>query len=349
MVRIDARLRLWMEMQLKPDRVAGGPRYAAIEPGAICNLHCPFCPTGNGTLGLPQKFLTPERFETVLDRLGPDLRSVLLFHWGEPLLNPGIHAIVGQASARGIAADIHTNFSLPGFDAAAAGRLVESGLPLLVVACDGASQETYEQYRVGGRFDLVLRNIKLLLAERERRSSPHPEVIWRFLLHPGNEHEKALATRTAAELGVEIVFRDLIIPAKLRGHWPPAPSRPPARLPARKAAPPLSPFPSEEPASNPATNPALNPPLAPEPFRARTEACLQTWDMPVIHSDGSVLPCCAQSGPEFSLGNIFEEPFEKIWNSPLAVAMRRYLKTGKAPRRKIPCIGCGINPHRPGA
>jgi radical SAM protein with 4Fe4S-binding SPASM domain len=317
-MKIGPRVALWMEMQLKPDRVMGGVPHAGIEPGALCNLRCPFCPTGVGAQPLSQEFLTPERFDVILDRLGPGLKTVRLYNWGESLLNPQIHVLAAKAAARGIAARIHTNFSLSNFDAEAAERLVDSGLDLLVVSCDGASQETYEQYRVGGRFDLVMRNVERILAARRRRGSNSPRVVWKFLLHSGNEHEKARARRLAKRLGIEIEFKNLIIPPDKQGVWPKTKPSRPGRVPARAPA---------------------------EDYQTR--GCLQAWDMPIIHSDGSVLPCCTPHGPEFVLGNIFQKPLAAIWNVPLVVAMRRYLKTGVVPRTRIPCLACEFNPHRP--
>ena len=38
------------------------------------------------------------------------------------------------------------------------------------------------------------------------------------------------------------------------------------------------------------------------------------------------------------------EDIRKIWNKPLIVGMRRYLRTGRKPVMKLPCYGC---PHDP--
>jgi len=58
-----------------------------------------------------------------------------------------------------------------------------------------------------------------------------------------------------------------------------------------------------------------------------------------------VLPCCAVSSAEYSLGNIFYESLRAIWNKPLIVAMRRYLRTGHRSEVKLPCYGCPLSPH----
>jgi radical SAM protein with 4Fe4S-binding SPASM domain len=319
MLEIGARTRMLMEMENRPDVVEGGFSAVNIESGALCNLQCPFCSTGNGGFQLSREFLTPERLKDILDRLGPDLKSVGLFRLGEPLLNPEIHTLISMVSARGCDTMIHTNLAVPSFDSAAADRLVASGLTTIVISCDGASQETYQQYRAGGRFDVVMRNIALLLEARRRGSSAHPKAVWKFLLHPGNEHERGRAERMAAELGISIHFSALDIPQGLRGSWPdgahPAPGT------AARAA-------------NDDTDVRSYP------------GCLEAWDRPFIHTDGSVLPCCVVEEPEFVIGNIFKDPMSVIWNSPIAVGMRRYLSTGIAPATRIPCVDCHLDPHR---
>jgi radical SAM protein with 4Fe4S-binding SPASM domain len=77
----------------------------------------------------------------------------------------------------------------------------------------------------------------------------------------------------------------------------------------------------------------------------RFPTCLMTWDQPSVHSDGTVFPCCAVSDRRFSLGSILEESMEAIWSKPLAVAMRRYLKTGLKPKMELPCYACPWNPN----
>ena len=303
----------WAHFELASRRYEGrgGIERATVEPGAVCNLRCPFCPTGNGELKLSRGLLTAKRFRRVLDKLGPDLKILTLFNWGESLLNPEFCDMVGEASARGIETVLHSNLSLPGFDAAKVRSLVEAGLTKLVVSCDGASQGTYERYRVGGSFDQVISNIKLLQEAKKELALERPAISWKFLVHKGNRHEIAAARKLARRLKIPVAFDRLIAPRAQAKDWEaPAKARPSSSA------------------------------------RQSPDLCLQTWSQPTIHSDGTVLPCCVVNDPEYSLGNIFEEPFERIWNKPLVVAMRGYLKDGRRTDRKLPCYDCFHNPHR---
>jgi radical SAM protein with 4Fe4S-binding SPASM domain len=215
--------------------------------------------------------------------------------------------MIRAASGRGVRVAVSTNLSLPIFTEDSARELVSSGLKSLVVSCDGASQATYEKYRVGGRFSLVLRNIRTLLRAKKRLASSSPEIVWKFLVHRGNEKDVKAARRQAGILGIPIVFQKLAgIPASLEKLWSAGDD-------------------------------------SPAPY---DEICLQAWTTPIVHSDGAVLPCCVISEPRYALGNIFKEPLVKIWNKPLIVAMRRYLRAGIKSERRLPCYGCPHDPNR---
>jgi radical SAM protein with 4Fe4S-binding SPASM domain len=323
---VNERAQIWLRMQLKPERVSpSAVKGAAVDPGSICNLRCPFCATGNGSLALSKEFLQQRDFDTVLERL-PALKSLALYQWGEPLLNPAIHGMIEAAAAKGTDVVISTHLSLKDFDAAAARRLVTSGLVRLIVSCDGASQRTYQRYRVGGDFNLVMRNLKLLLAAKSELKLTKPRIDWQFLVHRGNQHEIGKASRLAKKLGVGLIFEKLGIPAERQRAWSPDPGIL-RKVPQEKRRSPRRGW-----DDRPDKWPSI---------------CLQAWDMPVIHSDGTVLPCCVVSDRRHGLGNIFKEPFEKIWNKPLIVAMRRYLKSGTKSARKLPCYGCPHDPNAP--
>jgi radical SAM protein with 4Fe4S-binding SPASM domain len=336
MEELSLDVRVWMALQLLPDRVEKAAVVGAmIEAGAICNLRCPFCPTGNGELALSKEFLEPAQFKAMLDALGPQVKRLMLYNWGESLLNPAIYEMFAEAAARGIATTVSTNFSLgpAHFSRAHAERLVRSGLAELQVSFGGVTQETYGLYRVGGRLELVLENLRLLLDAKRRLGAELPAVVWLFHVHRQNQADVPRARALADELGIPIRFKTLVFPDAVKDEWgipEPAPAPPPARGSRRTRA-----------ASGPKASGDGRQPVV------RGRLCLQTRDTPIVHSDGTVLPCCVVNNPEYSLGNIREESLDAIWNKPLIAAMRRYLRTGERPGMKLPCYGCPHEPARP--
>ena len=76
----------------------------------------------------------------------------------------------------------------------------------MILSIDGASQETYVQYRAKGDFDNVINNIKKINFYKKKYNSMFPNMIWKFILFNHNEHEIIKAKEMAKELGVGIVF-----------------------------------------------------------------------------------------------------------------------------------------------
>lgn len=45
------------------------------------------------------------------------------------------------------------------------------------------------------------------------------------------------------------------------------------------------------------------------------DICISPWRHAVIRVDGKVTPCCNKMYEEIDLGNVFDEPFQKVWRS----------------------------------
>ena len=178
------------------------PARLCIEASSACNLDCPYCFTGAGERSRERTMLTPAFFTTLLDQMGTYLWQVEFHNWGEPLLNKHLVAMIVAAHARGLSTMFNTNFSVP-FDAARAEALVRSGVDILGVSIDGARQASYEQYRVKGQLELVLRNCRLMAEAKQRLGSATPRMVWSFHLFPFNVDDVADARAQAAALGMD--------------------------------------------------------------------------------------------------------------------------------------------------
>jgi MoaA/NifB/PqqE/SkfB family radical SAM enzyme len=76
---------------------------------------------------------------------------------GEPLLGKDLPAIIEHAHSRNIAVSFPTNLSVK-LGGEKLERLVRSGVDAIYVSVDGACEETYRRYRVGGDAIADLRN-----------------------------------------------------------------------------------------------------------------------------------------------------------------------------------------------
>ncbi len=97
------------------------------------------------------------------------------------------HIFFCAATARDIYTKVDTNLSLRLTDDKLKDLLM-SGLSEIAASIDGFSQQTYERYRRGGRFELVLENLTRLAALRDRLGLD-TKISWNFLVFNFNEHE----------------------------------------------------------------------------------------------------------------------------------------------------------------
>ncbi len=82
-------------------------------------------------------------------------------------------------------------------------KIVKSNLTSLIVAVDGAQQDTYAKYRIGGRLENVKKNIRLLQETKKRLNSFLPRVTVRFVAMQHNESEMTQVEELAKELGAD--------------------------------------------------------------------------------------------------------------------------------------------------
>ncbi len=295
------------------------PRYAIIEPAAICNLRCPICPTGSGTSDRPHGIMSLETFDTILRKI-PSLQEVYLYNFGEPFLNPHLLEMVRRAKAKGLKVIIHSNFSLkfkPGFF----DEIVRAGIDDLTLSVDGASQETYEKYRVGGDFNLVISNMREMVAAKKRLGSELPVITWKFILNRFSHPELDKAAAMAAEIGVvfnqsqmsladNAMCYDLAeLERRKRYWWPEHQQEKKIRYPIFHSL------------------------------------CIYLFEFIVIGADGKVFPCCNACSDSDAFGDILSQSFEEVWYNEKFTAARRHFIPAlfrKAGRTPSPCSRCRI-------
>jgi MoaA/NifB/PqqE/SkfB family radical SAM enzyme len=185
------------------------PRAVVIEPVNVCQLECPLCPTGAGKLNYDPMMMSLETFKRVIAKV-PFAKTILLHKAGEPFLNPDVLSMVRHAADQKMEVIVSTNFSFTRpdqfFD-----DLVNSGLHRLVVSLDGASQESYAKYRIGGSYELVIANIKKLVQTKICLGQGRPEIVWQFLVNRFNEDEIETARKISQQLQIQFDVRPMDI------------------------------------------------------------------------------------------------------------------------------------------
>jgi radical SAM protein with 4Fe4S-binding SPASM domain len=288
-------------MRYLSETPAGGPETGMIEPTNLCNLACPTCPTGTGKIKpLPQMSLA--RFEAVISALAPRLRNLALWNYGEPLLNRDLPAMIGRAKEAGVKV-VKVSSNVHFLDGERGRALLASGLDVLILSVDGASQASYQTFRRDGDFERVSTQVAWICAEKKRLGLARPRIELQFIVMRHNEHELPEIRRLAAAWGVDRLriktvgaddeaTRGLVPTSQLLSRY------------------------REDRAT----------PNADHPF------CTMAWDHTVVNVDGSVTPCCylrPDMGEEFVMGNVFEAPFLAIWRGDKYRAFRAAMLAGR--------------------
>lgn len=283
-----------------------------IEPSAVCNLDCPECPTaaGRGT-----GIMSGETFRQVLDALPPSVRIVNLWHRGEPLTAPQFPEMVAEASRRHIWTQTVTNGTLLNRGDRAQ-KLVEAGINKITIAIDGSVQETYAQYRVGGRLEDVWEGTEFLLRYRQlKKMKRKPKVVIEVLLRDMDSQEWREIYRKGIAMGVDkVLFKTYRV----------------TDLSERDRALTLLP-----------KDPLLwRYRLSDGSLKLKSDlkGCRRVGFSFVIAYNGEVMPCCFWVHP-FGLGSILKESWQSLWRGPL----RQFFANVNSPgtREKIPmCTNC---------
>lgn len=282
----------------------GYPVSISFEPTTACNLRCPECPSGLRSFKRPTGMLKRDFFRDTIDQLSRDLLYLVFYFQGEPYLNPDFLDMVHYASQKGIYTATSTNAHY--LDDQAARRTVESGLDRLIISIDGATQEVYQQYRVGGRLEKVLEGARHIVRWKKKLNSKTPFVIFQFLVVRPNEHQIDEVRRLAVETGVDEVR---LKTAQVYDY-----QRDPHGL-----------IPVNEKYSRYSPDRHGNMRIR----NALSNHCWRLWHATVITWDGLVVPCCFDKDAQSRLGDLKGRPFKEIWHNEEYVNFRQRILRGR--------------------
>jgi MoaA/NifB/PqqE/SkfB family radical SAM enzyme len=171
-----------------------------VENVSRCNFRCTMCQVSDWPKQKRADDMSFADFKALLDtQIG--LTEIKLQGMGEPLLGGDTYFdMVEYARARHLWVRSTNNGSLLHLKDNYK-RLIDSDICEVQLSVDGATRETFEKIRRGGKFDMVTRNLKMLNAYGRERGRLRTRM-W-VVLQKENHHELALFPRLAAELGFE--------------------------------------------------------------------------------------------------------------------------------------------------
>lgn len=293
------------------------PTRIRLDASSLCQLKCVSCPTASGAIapGVGSGFVKLCDFKKLLTE-NPGIREIELSNYGEIFLNPDLLEIIKVAAKMKVALRAENGVNLNSVREDVLDGLVRYRFRSMTCSMDGATNETYRQYRIKGNLDAVIENIRAINRFKRNYRSKHPLLKWQFVVFGHNEHEIEQARNLAGELDMEF---------HLKLSWDPKPSsvRSVELLRRELGA------------------------ASREEYRERFGVdymqgiCHDLWDEPQINWDGRVLGCSRNFWGDFG-GNAFRDGLRSSLNSERIRYARQMLVGEKAPRDDVPCATCGI-------
>src|SRR5215475_5795624 len=166
------------------------PSRLYIECTAACNISCAqaCCAPETGITRTRQAgMLDFDLFTRVVDEAGPSLVRIDFFNYGEAFLHKRAVEMCEYIKTRFPHIYLYTSTNGLAFSEPQARRLVHSGIDEVTFSIDGATQETYVQYRQRGQFDRAIATLRAMADEKRRSGRDLPFLNWRYILFKWND------------------------------------------------------------------------------------------------------------------------------------------------------------------
>jgi MoaA/NifB/PqqE/SkfB family radical SAM enzyme len=285
-----------------------------IEVSGICQLKCPIC--------IPQKDAIKGRgymrfgdFKKIVDD-NLNFKNVEISLTGEIFLNPELNDIIRYAHMKKLNITIRSGVNLNTVSEELLECLVKYRVRIMNISIDGASNDTYKIYRIGGNFYRVIENIKKINSYKKKYNSELPRLIWQFIAFGHNEHEIAIAKKMAKQLNMRFLLK--------LNAWNSAYSPVRNKEFLRKEIGYATADECEE-----------------KTHKIYMFACHQLWYSPQITWDGKLIGCSANcKGVWGDFGNVFESGLKNCLNSEKYIYTKKMLLGREKERSDIPCMQC---------
>ncbi|MBW2989024.1 SPASM domain-containing protein [Candidatus Woesearchaeota archaeon] len=282
------------EQKKKKKHLRSRPYMLQIEPICGCNLKCPLCPVGNGSIRREKGVMSYETYLKVMQKIQKGLVHISFWNWGEPLLNKDIYRMISYAKKKGIHTLVATNGYL--MTPESSEHILKSGLDEIRISLDGASKESYSAYRQNSDFDKVIRNIRSFIEEKKRLKKKIKITI-QFIVMKHNQHEIGLMKEVFKGLGADYLAIKTVSAINDQKD-------------TKKF------LPDDENLSRFKVNENT--------FRSKSfDMCYLAWKSIVINWNGEVTVCCRDVDAQYSMGNILANTLSEIWNGKRYVEFRK--------------------------
>jgi len=269
-----------------------------------------------------------QEFVYIIDQF-PKLKWIGLTGIGESFLNKDFLMMLELVKSRGIYIELYDNLFFPSEENIK--KLVDLQVDKILISCEAATPELYEEIRPGASFEQVKKNLKILFQYKKEKQSIYPKISFHYIVMKNNLNEIPSFIKFVSEISPEPVSIQI---TRMLHYFPEVHD--------------LYTEISEEfiqtceiIASEKKVNISWN--LDVSNNKPPISHCIE-WTMPFIFATGHVIPCCATNESnnrnyqkKTAMGNIFETPFKEIWNGSRYRELREKIRRGSCPPACIHC------------
>ncbi|MBS3155647.1 SPASM domain-containing protein [Candidatus Woesearchaeota archaeon] len=328
----------WYAMRSTPK--APTPFKLKLENTTVCNLKCNMCPHGVG-LKRPIGSISYENYRHIFDQIYPCYLN--LTGIGEPFLNKDIYKIIAHARSKNTFVKLDTNATLLNRNNGL--KMLESSPNILSISIDGMKKDTYEKIRVGANFEKVIENTENFVKLKKEVGNTVTNIHTFMVVQQENLMQLPEYIKWADKIGVDSINGTFVIRLGMNENTDLGLNKSKAEdiIKVREEL--------KEVLRNVKTDVRIANLInflykfdkiegeSVNKGHNKTAPCFLPWYTPYITWDGNVCPCDFYAENEIVFGNVFEEPFMKIWNNEKARAFRRQL----IKKRVGICSSCGVN------
>lgn len=135
------------------------PKVFGLDTVSYCNLKCVMC--SHKTMKRKPGFMSEKLYKKIIDEIAekrPDAQIWITF-FGEGAISKDLPDKISYAREKGLS-DIRFNSNATLLTKEYSKRLIDAGLPTLVVGMDAVNEESYSKIRVGGgKYQDIVKNI----------------------------------------------------------------------------------------------------------------------------------------------------------------------------------------------
>jgi pyruvate-formate lyase-activating enzyme len=186
------------------------PSQVIIDVTEVCNLECIHCPHPEFKKSkyYNTRYLDPDLNSKIVNEVkshGQGMTQYIRYSSeGEPLVHPNGYSMIEYAAKNsGVYVTLTTNGTI--MNEKRTKRLLDSGVHMIDISIDAATDETYAKIRRKGDLNVTRRNVRNLILWVKQFHSP-TKVVVSFIEQPENSHESDMFHAYWTEQGADAVI-----------------------------------------------------------------------------------------------------------------------------------------------